>query len=39
VCASKDAAIGLLDPDTFGCVVEINKFVEDVSLTGDCNIF
>lgn len=39
LCASKDGAMGLLDPDTFGCVVEINKFVEDVSLTGDCTIF
>ncbi len=39
LCASKDAAIGLLEPDTFGCIVEVNKFVEDVSLTGDCTIF
>lgn len=35
VCASKDGAMGLLDPDTFGCIVEINKFVEEINLMGD----
>ena len=38
-CVLKDIGMELLDPDTFWCVAEVHKFVDETEVMGDCNIF
>ena len=38
-CAGQQAGLELLDPDTFWCIAEINKFVDETEVIGDCTIF
>lgn len=38
-CAGQQAGLELLDPDTFRCIAEINKFVDETEVMGDCTIF
>ena len=39
ICAGAQASLELLDPDTAWCIVEINKFVDETEVMGDCTIF
>ena len=38
-CVAQQASMELLDPDTFWCVAEVHKFVDEKEVIGDCNIF
>ena len=38
-CVGAQASLELLDPDTVWCAVEINEFVKEAEVMGDCIIF
>ncbi len=39
ICIGKDIGMELLDPDTIWCAVEVNEFVKETEVMGDCTIF
>lgn len=39
ICSTlSEGFIGVLQPETLGCAVEINRFVDETELIGDCVI-
>lgn len=39
ICAGQQASMELLDPDTFWCVAEVHKFVDETDIMGNCTIY
>jgi hypothetical protein len=38
-CVAQQSSMELLDPDTFWCIAEVHKFVDETEVMGDCIIF